>query len=530
MQLTIGSAGGKRQIQGLAMGLIVLGLIWEMASWIIAGSDQTLILFGLSLVVVALVVHILNDWRSGVLFFLVWLLFEDLARKYLGNSMTVYFAKDFLVGVAYTSYYVAKRKRLVESFKIPFLVPLALFFWFAVIQVFNTWSPSVFFGFLGIKIYFYYAPLILLGYAMLDRPKDLERFLVVNLLAGILVAGLGVAQSVLGVSFLTPEDSAAELYVLSHVTRFSPVTHQEVLATSSVFVSAGRFSLYLILLWILAMGAQGYLLLSRRGGAKYGFLGIGVVTVAVMITGTRTPFVFVLGSALVMTAAFLWGAPWKWGQGHRLVKALRRAFLIGGVGLILMAEVFPTVLGSNWAFLSETLAYKGQGSELAARSWDYPVRNLVQAFQHERWIMGYGTGVASLGVQYVARFLDQPVPDIGVESGYGALVVEMGIVGLVLWLIWVTALLWTGWRVVRQLRQTVYFPIGFAIWWYAVVLLVLLTYFGIQPYQNFVNNAYLWLLIGILFRLPKLAQMPQPVPVTKHVRGMARWQLAVGRR
>jgi hypothetical protein len=99
-----------------------------------------------------------------------------------------------------------------------------------------------------------------------------------------------------------------------------------------------------------------------------------------------------------------------------------------------------------------------------------------------------------------------------------------------LWIIWVVALLWSGWRVVKQLRQTVYFPIGFAMWWYAVVLLVLLTYFGIQPYQNFVNNAYLWLLVGMLFRLPKLAQMPQPVPMAKHARRMARWQLALGRR
>ena len=530
MQLTVGLTGGKRQIQGLVMGLIVLGLIWEMASWIIAGSDQTLIMFGLGIVVAAVVVHTLNDWRFGVLLFLVWLLFEDLARKYLGNSMTIYFAKDFLIGVAYTSYYVAKRKRLVDVFRIPFLLPLALFFWFAVIQVFNTWSPSILYGLLGLKVYFYYAPLMLLGYAMLERPRDLERFLVVSVVAGIVVAGLGIAQSVLGMTFLTPDDSSSELYALSHVVRLSPITGQAVLATSSVFVSAGRFSMYLIFLWILAMGTQGYLLLSRRSGAKYGFLAIGVVTVAVMIAGTRTPFVFVLGSAFVMTGAFLWGAPWKWGQGHRLVKALRRAFLIGGIGLILMAEVFPVVLGSNWAFLSETLAYKGQGSELAARSWDYPIRNLEQAFAHDRWIVGYGTGVMSLGAQYVAKYLEVLPPEIGVESGYGGLIVEMGIMGLVLWLIWVSALLWSGWRVVRQLRQTVYFPIGFAIWWYAFVLLVLLMYFGLAPYQNFVNNAYMWLLIGVLYRLPKLAQMPQPIPTAKHSHGMARWQFALGRR
>src|SRR5882724_6874423 len=108
MQLTVGSAAGKRQIQGVVMGLLVLGLIWELTSWIVAGSDRTLIMFGLSLVVCALVIQILNDWRTGVLLFLIWLLFEDLARKYLGNSMIVFFAKDFLVGIVYLSFYFAK--------------------------------------------------------------------------------------------------------------------------------------------------------------------------------------------------------------------------------------------------------------------------------------------------------------------------------------------------------------------------------------------------------------------------------------
>jgi hypothetical protein len=531
MQLSLGSIASKRQVQGLVMGLVVLGLIWELASWIIAGSDQTLIMFGLSLVVCALVVYILNDWRSGVLLFLVWLLFEDLARKYLGNSMVVFFAKDLLIGVAYLSFFFAKRKRQVETFKIPFLVPLGIFFGLALIQIFNTWSPNILYGVLAIKIDFYYAPLMLLGYAMMDRPADLERFLVVNLLAGILIAGLGIAQSVLGVSFLTPDDIAPELYGLTHTARTSPITHSISAVTSSVFVSSGRFSFYLIFLWILAMGAQGYLLLARRPGAKYGFLGIGVVTVAVMITGTRTPFVFMVFSALMMTSAFLWGAPWRWGQGHRLVKALRRAFLVGAIGLILMNFVFPIVLGDHWRFLSETLSLPGtEGSELQNRAWDYPMENLMKAFDHDRWIAGYGTGTASLGMQYVTRIVGGTIPEVGVENGYGNLLVEMGVLGPILWLFWVFALLASGWKVVKQLRETVYFPLAFAIWWYAVVLLLMLVHFGLPAYQNYVNNAYLWLLVGVLYRLPKLAAMPQPVPLPKHDRGLARWQFAPGGR
>jgi hypothetical protein len=523
---TTGALSGNRQAKAALMGLVVLAIIWELAAWIVAGSDKNLIMFGMGLVVIALVVHILNDWRSGVLVFLVWLLFEDLARKYLGNSMIVYFAKDFLVGIAYFSFYFAKRRKEVDILKVPFLVPFALFFALAFVQVFNTFSPNVLYGFLGLKLYFYYVPLMFLGYAMLKRPADLDRLLKVSLVAGCVISALGIAQAVLGVGFLTPDDSQAELYELSHVVRYSPVTHQAAFAPSSVFVSAGRFSFYLVLLWILALGTQGYFLLSRKPGVKYGFWAIGIVTVAVMITGTRTPFVFVVASAFVMTAAFLWGAPWRWGQGHRLVKALRRGFLIGGLGLILMFEVFPTAIGGSWAFVSETLFQESGGSDLSNRGWDYPVQNLMEAFQEGDLLVGHGTGMSSLGMQYVSRFLGEQLPNISVESGFGTLIVEMGIFGPILWLIWASVILWQGWKVVRKLRETVYFPLGFAIWWYAVIALVLFMHLTMALYQNFVNNAYLWLLLGVLFRLPKLAQMPQPVPMPKHVRAISRWQFA----
>ena len=528
MQLTTtGALSGNRQVKAAVIGLIVLGVIWQLASWIVAGSDKNLIMFGLSFVVIALVVHTLNDWRSGVLVFLVWLLFEDLARKYLGNSMEVYFAKDFLVAIAYISFYFAKRRGEVEFLKAPFLVPLGIFFALAFVQVFNTFSPNIMYGLLGMKLYFYYIPLMYLGYAMLRRPADLDRLLKVSLIVGIIISALGIVQSVLGISFLTPENTQADIYELTHVVRYSPVTHQEVIATSSVFVSAGRFSFYLIFLWILAMGAQGYLLLARKPGAKYGFLGIGVVTVAVMITGTRTPFVFVIGSACVMVSAFLWGTPWRWGQGHQMLTALRRGFLIGGFGLILMVEVFPAVIGGNWLFFTETLSINGSGSELVNRSWDYPIKNLTAAFDEGNLLTGHGTGLSSLGMQYVSQFLNEPSPVYNVESGYGSLIVEMGIGGPILWLLWVSVFLWQGWKIILELRETVYFPIGFAIWWYGVVMLVLLMYLGLQIYQNFVNNAYLWLLIGVLYRLPTLAKMPQPVPIPRHLRGVPRWRLAL---
>jgi len=56
---------------------------------------------------------------------------EDLPRKFLGNGMAIYFAKDVLVGMTYFSCLLARQRRQIETFRPPFWVPLALFFWLA---------------------------------------------------------------------------------------------------------------------------------------------------------------------------------------------------------------------------------------------------------------------------------------------------------------------------------------------------------------------------------------------------------------
>jgi hypothetical protein len=107
-------------------------------------------------------------------------------------------------------------------------------------------------------------------------------------------------------------------------------------------------------------------------------------------------------------------------------------------------------------------------------------------------------------MQYVAKLLGQPPIDFWVENGWGTLILEMGILGPILWIVWTFALLSSAWKAVRQLRQSVYFPVALSIFWYAFVLLVPLSYNGMAPYQNYIMNAYVWLLLGVLFRLPDL--------------------------
>src|SRR5271170_2742954 len=83
----------------------------ECADWVLAG-DYTGMAYGVMLCAgAAIVIGILNNWRNGVYFFLAWLLFEDFARKFLGNNMAIYFAKDFLAAIVYLSFFLAYRRK-----------------------------------------------------------------------------------------------------------------------------------------------------------------------------------------------------------------------------------------------------------------------------------------------------------------------------------------------------------------------------------------------------------------------------------
>ncbi len=503
------NVGQERRLKGLFLLGGLVGITWVLAGWILAEDSDRLALAALGIIGLVIVFTILRDWRAGFYLFIVWLLFEDLARKYVGNNMVVYFGKDALMAVTCLAFFVQWRRGEEEGFRPKFLIPLLLFVWLGIAQMFNTNSPSLLYGLLGAKLYFFYIPLMWVGYALLKREKDMHTFLYISLGLAGLIALLGSVQAIVGPGFLNPAELAPDIRALSTLERVSPVTGQVIFRPTSVFVSDGRFAWYLLLMWVLGFGAAGYMLLRAMKGRRLVLLAIGVVTASVVLSGARATLLYTVGSALVMAAAFLWGAPWRWGQAYRAVRAIRRAFLLAAVGVLALMLFYPQAIGARWAFYSESLSPSSPVSELGWRVWGYPLKNLGLAFEHKDWVFGYGIGTSSLGVQYVSRWLGEPPLEIGVESGFGALIVEMGILGLLLWLTWVCAALWAAWQVVRRLRGTVFFPVAFAIFWFALLLLLPFTYMGIQPYQNFVMNAHLWLLLGVLFRLPVLLAREQ---------------------
>lgn len=135
-------SGGYRRNPLIILGFLAVFAFaaHELAGYVINNDMTGLAYVGLTVVVGTCVVAMLNNWRNGLYLFLIWLMFEDLARKYLGNNMAIYFGKDFLVTVVYIAFFIALRKRQAETFKPPFRMPLLMLLWFAIMQMFNPAS------------------------------------------------------------------------------------------------------------------------------------------------------------------------------------------------------------------------------------------------------------------------------------------------------------------------------------------------------------------------------------------------------
>jgi hypothetical protein len=488
---------------------LVMLAAYEVAEFILGGDIDSLLYIGMLIAGAIGVVTVLNDWRKGVYLFLAWILFEDFVRKYLGNNMAIYFAKDVLVLLLYLSFFRARRTNLDERFRPPFLVLLLCFIFFGIIQVFNPSSTSIFYGLMGMKLYFLYVPLMYVGYYFIDSERRLRSFFAFNAVLILVVVGLGIAQAIIGHTFLNPTVIQEDIRDLSTTYRASPITGLVAYRPTSVFVSAGRFQNFQIVSWILTLGYGGFLLLRSRKGRFIAFTCISVLAAGTLLTASRGVLLWNCIGALFIAAGFLWGAPWRNREGVRVLRTIQRAAIFVGIAIIALMTIFPEQLSSRLAIYSETLDPTSPASELLSRTGDYPLQNILLAFEYPRWPYGYGIGTSSLGVQYVARIMHAAPMRIGVENGYGQLILELGILGLFLWIALATAISFSAWRAVKSLKGSPWFPIAFAIFWYVFLLAFPISFYAFIAYEDFVLNAYFWLLLGILFRLQVIAKTPE---------------------
>ena len=362
---------------------------------------------------------------------------------------------------------------------------------------------------LGFKLYFYYVPLLWVGYALIRDDEDLRKFLTTNAVLAGVIAVLGLIQAVMGNTFLNPAVLAPDLRDLGDLQKSTPLTNQMFSLPSSVFVSSGRYANYLTVAIVLVIGTAGYLLLHTTRGRKLVYLTLGLLGAATLFSGNRGAVLIALASTLFLLGAFLWGAPWRQRQAHRILKAVRRSFMVAAVGFVRSSFYFPRRPDRALPTIRRLCCPAARRISLGTGPG-----TIQSAILRMRSIVPTGswaTGSAPLPLgcsTYPSSHIKWP-GNLAVEEGFGTMIVEMGIVAPFLWILWSVALLYHSWKIILRLRETRFFPIAIAIFWYAFLLLVPLTFGSLNNYQNYICNAYLWLLVGVLFRLPEiLARSP----------------------
>jgi hypothetical protein len=352
------------------------------------------------------------------------------------------------------------------------------------------------------KLYFYYVPLFFIGYAFFESETEINRFYPYLMVILLAVAGLGIVQAIIGPTFLNPATLAEDIRELSTTYRVAPISGLVAYRPTSVFVSTGRFAFMLTPAWLFTFGYGVYLLLRHRRYRVLAFLALGVVSVAIAMCASRGALMWTLGSALVCVPALIWGCPWQKGQLVRILRSFQRAAIVVVLSLFVMFLAYPDALKARISVYQETLDPSSSASEVTHRTQSYPLQQFLYAFDYPRWPYGYGIGTTSLGGQYITRIMHAPPMGIGVESGYGGMILELGIAGLALFLVLAGSIVFHAGRIVLKLRHTPWFPLGFVIFWYVFLYLFPYLWTGLQQFQDFILNSLFWFSLGILFRLP----------------------------
>ena len=491
------------------VGVVALTLFAAITGMaVVTGRSGPLALTLMVLLLISVIGLTLTSWRSGTMLFFLWLLFEDLPRKFLGNNMLVYFGKDLLVALVYVSFLLDARARRERIPAFSFRVPLLAFVALGVVQVFNPASPSLLYGLLGLKVYFFYIPLVVIGYSLVRSESDLRAILLEFAIVAAIIALLGIVQGIVGLDFLNPTVLAPELEALGREVRRSSLSGALVPRATSIFVSEGRQGSFMMLAFLITFGGAAYFHVQRARGASIVF-GASIITfVALMLHGSRAGFLLGLLSLGVLSSTYVLsgGTP---DARHRLQAFVWAtpilACVLGGA----IYALFPSSVMARWALYAESLTPGSTTSELWWRLWEYPTLNFRGALESGHALLGQGIGTASLGVQYVQRLFGTAPPPPPVESGYGTLLLELGILGPLLWVIWSGTLVYASWICVRKLRGTPLFPVAAAFTWFFMLLMFPLTYGALNAYQNYLYNAFFWVMVGMLHKLA--ADVPEDV-------------------
>jgi hypothetical protein len=445
---------------------------------------------------VALLVLTWRRWETGVQALLVVVVIEGAIRKWFlpSSAELVYFYKDVLMVAILVGYFTTRRKApfVVGRQLKAFFVILVAFVVYAVAVVPNPSAPHIVASLFGLKAYCLYMPLVFLVPRMFTTQERVAGFLRWYLVIALIVAALGVWQFMDG-----SQDSALNRYAWSDQVAGGAPQDTALFADSegiyyvritSTFSFMSGLTVYLPIVFALLLGLTSQRSARRlpRAVRLLYYLTMGAVVATSFMSGSR---------AVVVNLAIVAIVFYAFTSMKDAVRRLRQ-FAVGGVLILLaLVVVAPHAVDALYqrAFGGEEQMAEGRARIAEVFSFPFTEAEHAEAF-------GYGIGatqnsVPALMSKLGLRRTGETIPVVA-ESESARVMLELGVVGFLLFTLLRLGLLVTLWRACVLIRETETKALAVAC--FAALIFPLVAGGAVV---NHTQNVYQWFLVGTIFAL-----------------------------
>lgn len=427
-----------------------------------------------------------TSWTRGLQLLAVAVLFGGIIGARIGSgAIAIAFRDVFIILPLYAAFFtsrtgVAAIARLPGAIALGAIVISA----YLVLSMFNTTDSSLFQLAIGIKVWIYYIPLVVVGMALAMRPDAMFQSFRTLLVCGLLVCGIGLMQAFL-VRLVGYASTMTWFFGSAAVARAATQGFNYFYVAGGIYRIPGTFtfvsqySAFLYLFLTVAMiecHADPMPRFRRIGKAA-----IFVALLAGLFSGSR--------GQLPMFAAMCAGY---------VFFGLMRAHLVGaalvGVPLILW---IASALGVNAVSL---LLF---GRDLATRyAQGFIGQQIESGIQFG--LFGAGIGSSTTAARYVGS---GSAGALGFESYFAKIAAELGVIGLVLFgmFLLLVAVQVASLTVAHRMRSTNAIVAPLAIYIGSNLIFSLKG----SPLDIDPGNMYNWLALGLIIGLHQQARLSE---------------------
>ncbi len=417
----------------------------------------------------------MTHWRVGVKGCLYFLPFAGIVSLLFYPAKLPLLFKDILFIIpAYVGFVLTRRKIYFPKI-IVFL--LSLFSMLAVVQLYNPNLLNLFMGFIGLKVWLFYIPILFMAFHLVDSKKQLIKLIKGLVMIALIPCVIGIIQAILIYSGL--EDYAYKIYGKAA----GPATQQ----FAKLFIGSG----YLVRIpstfsfvtqytnFTMCMIPLAYMLGQTSKHKMFGKIALLIIVIASLLSGARSMFLFV---PLILV----------------LIYGFHKGFY--GVSVSVFAIGIPFISVAIYLFGGIVPIWKHMVS-LVVHYWETIIIGFfVYAINVAPFGMGTGMNTGPARHAFVNSVSAVPM----MENYYAKTVYELGLFGLFLLILIYFVLIYKGYSIHKKIQDKELKALSAGLITYLMVIIIQ----SVKGWSLDLDpaNVYFWLYSGILMKLEVISK------------------------